>query len=86
MSSSHTIHIWGIYPVLELLQSTPEQIREITIQKPGSSGKQQQIISLAEQNRIRVKVVPKLTIPGEANANHQGVLAKLDDYKTYSLK
>lgn len=86
MSSSRPIHIWGIYPVLELLQSTPEQIREITIQKPGSSGKQQQIISLAGKNKIIVKVVAKLTIPGEASANHQGVLARLDDYKTYSLK
>lgn len=78
--------IWGIHPVLELLKNTPDQIREIQLQKPGSSGKQQQIISLAEKYGIKTRMVPKMNIPDESNVNHQGVVARLDNFKTCTLE
>jgi 23S rRNA (guanosine2251-2'-O)-methyltransferase len=77
MSAGHELLIWGIHPILEILRNAPEQIREISIQQPGSQKKLQEIISLAEQNRIKINSVAVLTIPGEANPNHQGALARL---------
>jgi 23S rRNA (guanosine2251-2'-O)-methyltransferase len=77
MSAAHELLIWGIHPILEILRNAPEQIREISIQQPGSQKKLQEIISLAEQNRIKINSVAVLTIPGEVNPNHQGALARL---------
>ncbi len=86
MPGSHEIIIWGIHPVLELLKKSPGQIKEIHILKPGSSGKQKQIITLAEKYGTMVRLVPRIAIPGETSVNHQGVLARLDNYKTCTLE
>jgi 23S rRNA (guanosine2251-2'-O)-methyltransferase len=85
MADSREILIWGIHPILEILHNGPEQVEEISIQQPGSAKKLQAIISLAEKHRIKIGSVAKITIPGEANPNHQGVLARIKGHQTVDL-
>lgn len=81
MANSRKIQIWGIHPILEILHNAPKQIGNIYIQESDSSKKLQEIISLAEKNRIKINRIAKLTIQGETNPNHQGVLAEIkEDY------
>ena len=85
MADSREILIWGIHPILEILHNGPEQVGEISIQQPGSAKNLQAIISLAERHRIKIGSVAKITIPGEANPNHQGVLARIKGHQTIDL-
>ncbi len=85
MADSREILIWGIHPILEILHNAPEQIGEISIQQSGSAKKLQAIINLAEKHRIKIGSVAKITIPGEANPNHQGVLARIRGHQTVDL-
>jgi 23S rRNA (guanosine2251-2'-O)-methyltransferase len=85
MADSREILIWGIHPILEILHNGPEQVGEISIQQPGSAKKLQAIISLAEKHRIKISSVAKITIPGETNPNHQGVLARIKAHQTVDL-
>ena len=77
MSDSREIIIWGIHPVLEVLTNAPEQIKTITVREPGLSRKLQEVVALAEQNRLQIETVARITIPGEREPNHQGVVARL---------
>lgn len=85
MADSREILIWGIHPVLEILRNSPEQVRKISVQSSGASQKIQEITTLAEQNHITIDYISKITIPGEANPNHQGVLATLKGINTVDL-
>lgn len=85
MADSREILIWGIHPILEILHNAPEQVGEISIQQSGSAQKLQAIISLAEKHRIKIGSVAKISIPGEANPNHQGVLARIKGHQTVDL-
>lgn len=85
MADSREILIWGIHPILEILHNAPEQVGEISIQQSGSAKKLQAIINLAEKHRIKIGSVAKITIPGEANPNHQGVLARIRGHQTVDL-
>ncbi|MEN8134400.1 MAG: 23S rRNA (guanosine(2251)-2'-O)-methyltransferase RlmB [Thermodesulfobacteriota bacterium] len=85
MAESREILIWGIHPILEILHNGPEQVEEISIQQSGAAKKLQTIISLAEKQRIKISSVTKITIPGEANPNHQGVLARIKGHQTVDL-
>ncbi|MCK4838657.1 MAG: 23S rRNA (guanosine(2251)-2'-O)-methyltransferase RlmB [Desulfobulbaceae bacterium] len=85
MADSREILIWGIRAILEILHNAPEQVGEISIQQSGSAKKLQAIINLAEKHRIKIGSVAKITIPGEANPNHQGVLARIRGHQTVDL-
>lgn len=85
MTDSREILIWGIHPILEILHDGPEQVREISIQQPGSAKKLQTIINLAEKYRIKINSVAKITIPGETHPNHQGVVARVKGHQTVGL-
>ncbi|MBU0485975.1 MAG: 23S rRNA (guanosine(2251)-2'-O)-methyltransferase RlmB [Proteobacteria bacterium] len=79
--------IWGIHPVMELLEKQPDQLREIIIQQPGTGESLQKIITLAKKHQIRLTFQPQIKIPGGSKkVNHQGVLAKISLATTISLQ
>ncbi|MCA1765233.1 MAG: 23S rRNA (guanosine(2251)-2'-O)-methyltransferase RlmB [Desulfobulbaceae bacterium] len=78
MADSRDIIIWGIHPVLEILHSAPRQVKALSIQS-GSRHKLREVIELAEKSGLTIDIVPKINIPGEAGANHQGVLAVIKE-------
>jgi 23S rRNA (guanosine2251-2'-O)-methyltransferase len=80
--------IWGIHPILELLQNNPEQIREIQIKKKKFPGKKfSDIISLAKSNKVRYTISEFINLPlSDEPINHQGIIAKIDPYPTISFK
>lgn len=86
MADSQDILIWGIHPITELLRNAPEQVREITIQNTGPANKLQEIIRLAEKNRIKVSSSARIAIPGELSPNHQGVVAKAKGVNPVALE
>lgn len=77
--------IWGIHPVLELLQTKPQQVQEITIQKSKGGPKIQEIITLAKSHNRKIRFSPFLKVPGIADANHQGVIARIAAVLTLTL-
>ncbi|MDA8163615.1 MAG: 23S rRNA (guanosine(2251)-2'-O)-methyltransferase RlmB, partial [Desulfobacteraceae bacterium] len=69
---------WGIHPVVELLRTNPQQVREVVIQKGKAGPKIQEIVTLARQHGIKLRFDPFFRVPPEVkNENHQGVLARL---------
>lgn len=69
---------WGIHPVMELLQQSPQTIAEIYILKGKKQSKIQEIIDLAKNKGVRVKFEEDFFIASEDGnkCNHQGVIAK----------
>jgi 23S rRNA (guanosine2251-2'-O)-methyltransferase len=75
--------IWGIHSVLEALQTTPRNIKEVIVDK-GSGAKTQRIIELAEQQKITVRY-DKAHFSKDAirrggltdEDRHQGVIARI---------
>ncbi|MBU0481361.1 MAG: 23S rRNA (guanosine(2251)-2'-O)-methyltransferase RlmB [Proteobacteria bacterium] len=82
--ANHTL-IWGIHPVTELLRDRPEMVSEITIQTPGKSENIRKLTELAAKNRIRIHQTAKIVVPGEENPNHQGVVARLHEFRFAEL-
>lgn len=71
--------IWGIHPVLEALQSEPERIVELIVQKDRHGRTRQEIIDTARRTQTRCQFVERLKItdiPPGATLNHQGVVAR----------
>lgn len=85
MTDSSEMLIWGIHPVLEILRNSPDQIKEILIQNSCSAKKLEEIIPLIKNSNIKTTTIDKIIIPGEANPNHQGVLAKIKGTHPVSL-
>ena len=69
--------IWGIHPVLEVLQTQPERVVELCVQKEKQSRGLQDIIDVARTHGITCQFVDKIKIGGSPEPlNHQGVIAK----------
>ncbi len=68
--------VWGIHPVLELLEARPRSIHELLIQKGKTSRKLQEIIDLARKHQVKVKFTTLIRTPGSRQMNHQGVVAR----------
>lgn len=69
--------LWGIHPILEVLQTQPERLIELLIQKDKHSRGLQEIIETARRLRIKCSFVDKLKITGTPDSlNHQGIVAK----------
>jgi len=87
MSESKTTSdlVWGIHPVLELLQTKPQQVQEITVQKSKGGPKVQEIITLAKSHNRKIRFSPFLKVPGIPDANHQGVIARVAAIPTLTL-
>lgn len=69
--------IWGIHPVLEVLQTQPERIVQLCVQKEKQSRGLQEIIDAARAHGINCLFVDKIKIGGSPEPiNHQGVVVK----------
>jgi 23S rRNA (guanosine2251-2'-O)-methyltransferase len=70
--------VWGIHPVLELLRTKPQQVREVVIQKGKTGPRVQEIVTLAKQHGVRFRFDPFFKVPpAHGREHHQGVLAKI---------
>ncbi len=70
--------LWGIHPVLESLQQSPERLCEIFLQKERHGEKLEQLIAVARNKHVRLNFVDRLKITGEGGSQirHQGVIAR----------
>ena len=69
--------LWGIHPVLEVLQTQPERIVELCIQKDKHGRGLQEIIDTARRLRVKCTFVDRLKITGSPEPlKHQGIVAK----------
>ncbi|HBI15395.1 MAG TPA: 23S rRNA (guanosine(2251)-2'-O)-methyltransferase RlmB [Desulfobulbaceae bacterium] len=68
--------LWGIHPVLEVMQHHPRRLSEILIQRGKTGTKYQEIIDLARTHQVRLRFVEagRLGVPG--HYSHQGVVAR----------
>lgn len=71
--------LWGIHPVFESLEKTPENIAEVFVQKDKRGGKFEKIVETARAHGIKVTFCEGLRLTGEGSgqARHQGVAARL---------
>ena len=78
--------VWGIHPVTELLQSQPERVTEILLQKDRHGRAWQDSIESARQAGVKCSFVDRIKITGNSEAiHHQGIVARcapvaLDDF------
>jgi len=78
--------IWGVHPVTEILQSQPERITEITLQKDRHGRASQDLIESAREAGVKCSFVDRIKITGSSEAiHHQGIVARiapvsLDDF------
>ena len=70
--------LWGIHPVLEALQTYPEKITELILQKDKRSGSREELLDLAKKNGIKYSFAERIKITGSSGGQirHQGVVAK----------
>ncbi len=71
------VRIWGIHSVLEALQSNPEGISEIRIQKGKDGARLQKIIDLARVYKVRLRFTDPARLGVSRQCSHQGVVAQL---------
>ena len=71
--------LWGIHPVFENLETTPENIAEVFVQKDKRGGKIEKIVETARSRGIKISFCDGLRLIGEGSgqARHQGVAARL---------
>jgi 23S rRNA (guanosine2251-2'-O)-methyltransferase len=77
--------LWGIHPILEMLRLQPKKVREVVIQQGRGGAKIQEIISLAQEQGVKIRFLPGLRFPSSPDKSHQGVLAKTAPVATCSL-
>ena len=65
----------GRNPVRELLEAAPKRIDTVLVRKGQRDAKVQEIVSLADDNRIKVQFVDDLTLRRLYSGSHQGVIA-----------
>jgi 23S rRNA (guanosine2251-2'-O)-methyltransferase len=70
--------LWGTHPVVEALTHEPDRVAEIILLKDRHGKKQEDIIDLARQAKVKVTFVSALRLTGEgaSQARHQGVIAR----------
>lgn len=69
--------IFGIHSVESLLNSTPEKVVQLFLQKSRKDNKLSQIETLASKAGLRFQLVEKKKMDGWVNGNHQGVIAEV---------
>jgi 23S rRNA (guanosine2251-2'-O)-methyltransferase len=70
--------LWGIHPVLELLKSRPEQVKNLTVQRSKKGQKIDEILALAEQHDIQVNFTEAIQgLERFGDSNHQGIIARI---------
>ena len=63
-----------INPIMELLNSSPQRISRLTVQKDSGNRRIQEIVALAREHRIVVTYAPRKTLD-RMDRHHQGVAA-----------
>ena len=78
--------VWGIHPVLALLDQAPGTINEIYIVKGRPHSKIKDIVDLCRSLGIKFRFETSLSITGETggHVNHQGVAARTKATETLS--
>lgn len=76
--------IWGIHPVMELLQSAPDRIIELRILK-ASHGKVQDLVQLADQQGVPWHIADQPFSGTPEQATLQGVQARTKPVATVGL-
>lgn len=66
--------IFGVYPVLEALQSN-KQIDKLFVLQGGDRSKLDLILKLAESQNVTINMVPQEKLEKLTRSNHQGVVA-----------
>ena len=76
--------IWGIHPVLEVLQTCPQSIREITVEKEKPGRRLEELVDLAQKKGVPVHMVAGGGKTGQRKSarfpeseNTQGVFARV---------
>lgn len=78
--------IWGIHPVLDLLTSQPDRIRNIVFLKEPASGKLLEIAEFAARANCRLTVDSAFSGRIPADAVHQGVVALVEAIRFVTLE
>lgn len=79
--------IWGFHPVLELLKTSPGQVKSLTLQKSKKGPKLNEILEIADRHGIQVTYTDAIRTADETGeVNHQGVLAQVQPTQTISLE
>ena len=71
--------LWGVHPVFETLDKTPEIVAEVVVQKDRRGGKVEKIVEMARARNIKVTFCESLRLTGEGSqqARHQGLAARV---------
>jgi len=79
--------IYGINPVLEMLNTQPEKIDEVAVLKGPLKGQLGRIAKVCRERDIRMVFFDKKTLSRKANStSHQGVIAYLSDFEYATIQ
>lgn len=79
--------IFGKNSVLEFIKNSPEQIKEIFLAENSGLNRDLYIKSFSKKYRIKISIVEKNSLDRISNnQNHQGIVAKVEDYKYSTVK
>lgn len=81
MSSSEGY--FGVHAIQALLDTRPDQILEIWIQRGKRGGRIDQLIQQAEETGIPLRFVDRERLERKADGNHQGVFAMVREARVY---
>ena len=78
--------LWGVHPVLEVLQTQPQRLVELTLQKDKHGKGFQKLVDTAKGLGIKHAFVERLKISGSPEpVNHQGVVARMAATPLFTL-
>ena len=77
--------VCGIHSAKSFLRSQPEKIRRVLVAENYHGAKLHEIVTLAKQNRIQTKSVPRSYLDRVAtNVAHQGVVLEIRAFRSYN--
>ncbi len=76
--------IWGVHPVTELLNNSPEKIIELRFLNKKTT-KTKPLLELAEKKQVPFHIADNPYTATPEHATHQGVLAKIKPVQTVNL-
>ncbi|MBK9164072.1 MAG: 23S rRNA (guanosine(2251)-2'-O)-methyltransferase RlmB [Acidobacteria bacterium] len=79
--------VYGVLPVMELLRSGKRQVVSIKITEGGRESRLAELAGLARERRIPIENVPRRAMDSivPKGANHQGVVAFVEEVRYFSL-
>ena len=70
--------VFGLHPVRAILESAPERIRVLFVQR-GKDTRKQALVDLARESGVRVEFVDRSRLDRKVEGAHQGVVADCHD-------